>query len=61
MDVTADIVIYADDFVIRCKGRAEEAMVTMRRMMNSFKITMNDEKMHLCRIPQGKFDFLATR
>lgn len=56
---SAHIVNYADDFVICCKGRADEAMEAMRGMMNALKLTVNDEKTHLCRIPQERFDFLG--
>jgi group II intron reverse transcriptase/maturase len=56
---SAHIVNYADDFVICCKGRAEEAMEAMRAMMARLKLTVNDDKTHLCRIPQERFDFLG--
>lgn len=55
----ARIVNYADDFVICCKGRAEDAMIEMRRMMTRLKLTVNEEKTHLCQIPQERFDFLG--
>jgi group II intron reverse transcriptase/maturase len=56
---SAHIVNYADDFVICCKGSAEQAMEAMRTMMGRLKLTVNDEKTHLCRIPQERFDFLG--
>lgn len=56
---SAHIVNYADDFVICCKGRADEAMVAMRTMMEKLKLTVNDDKTHLCQLPQGRFDFLG--
>ncbi len=56
---TAHIVNYADDFVICCKGQADKAMDAMRSMMGSLKLTVNDDKTHLCRIPQERFDFLG--
>jgi group II intron reverse transcriptase/maturase len=56
---SAHIVNYADDFVICCKGRAQEAMSAMRKMMEKLKLTVNDDKTHLCRIPQERFDFLG--
>lgn len=56
---SAHIVNYADDFVICCKGRAHEAMAAMWSMMETLKLTMNDDKTHLCRIPQERFDFLG--
>jgi len=56
---SARIVNYADDFVICCKGRAEHAMTAMRSLMDRLKLTVNDDKTHLCRIPQERFDFLG--
>lgn len=55
----AHVVNYADDFVICCKGRADEAMSAMRAMMGKLKLTVNDDKTHLCRLPPGQFDFLG--
>src|ERR1700753_4411026 len=37
----AYIVNYADDLVICCRGRAEEALATMRVMMTKLKLTVN--------------------
>lgn len=56
---SAYIVNYADDFVICCKGRADKAMAAMQAMMDHLKLTVNDDKTHLCRIPQEQFDFLG--
>jgi group II intron reverse transcriptase/maturase len=56
---SAHIVNYADDFVICCKGRADEAMDAMRSMVEKLKLTVNDDKTHLCQIPQERFDFLG--
>ena len=56
---SAHIVNYADDFVICCKGHAEEAMEAMRKLMEKLKLTVNDDKTHLCQLPQERFDFLG--
>lgn len=56
---SAHIVNYADDFVICCKRGAEDAMAAMRKMMEKLKLTVNEEKTHLCRIPRERFDFLG--
>jgi RNA-directed DNA polymerase len=56
---SAHIVNYADDFVICCNGRAEQAMVAMRVMMEALKLRVNDDKTHLCRVPHERFDFLG--
>ena len=55
----AKIVNYADDFVICCRGRAEQAMDAMRSMMQKLKLTVNEEKTHICRLPDESFDFLG--
>ena len=55
----ARIVNYADDFVICCKGTAEQAMLTMRNMMERIKLTVNEQKTKLCRVPAETFDFLG--
>jgi group II intron reverse transcriptase/maturase len=55
----AHIVNYADDFVICCRGTADEAMTAMRRMMSKLKLTVNETKTRLCRLPDETFDFLG--
>ncbi len=55
----AKIVNYADDFVICCCGHADEAMDAMQEMMQKLKLTVNEEKTHICRLPDRSFDFLG--
>jgi group II intron reverse transcriptase/maturase len=55
----AKIVNYADDFVICCRGSAEQAMRVMRSMMERLKLTVNEAKTRLCRVPEERFDFLG--
>jgi group II intron reverse transcriptase/maturase len=55
----AHIVNYADDFVICCRGKAEEALATMRSMMTKLKLTVNEAKTRVCKLPEEKFDFLG--
>jgi len=55
----AHIVNYADDFVICCRGTAEEAMTVMRAMMAKLKLAVNETKTRLCRVPEDTFDFLG--
>jgi hypothetical protein len=55
----ASIVNYADDLVICCRNRAEEALVTMRNMMSKLKLTVNEKKTRVCKLPEEKFDFLG--
>jgi RNA-directed DNA polymerase len=56
---SAHIVNYADDFVICCKRGADDAMAAMREIMGRIKLTVNEEKTHLCQIPRERFDFLG--
>ena len=55
----AYIVNYADDLVICCRGRAEEALATMRVMMTKLKLTVNETKTRVSKLPEEKFDFLG--
>ena len=55
----AQIVNYADDFVICCRGTAEEALQVMRSMMERLKLTVNETKTRVCRLPEETFDFLG--
>lgn len=56
----AYIVNFADDYVICCpRGRAPEAMRAMRQIMDRIKLTINEQKTHLCSLPEGSFDFLG--
>ena len=54
------IVTYADDLVILCqRGKAEEALQWMRKIMGQLKLTVNEEKTRVCNILEEKFDFLG--
>ena len=55
----AHIVNYADDLVICCRSHAEEALATMRDIMTKLKLTVNDTKTQVCKLPEEKFDFLG--
>ena len=55
----AYIVNYADDLVICSRGKAAEALVTMRDMMTRLKLTVNETKTRVCKLPEDKFDFLG--
>ena len=55
----ARIVNYADDMVICCKHGADKALVAMRRLMERLKLTVNEEKTRLCRVPEEQFHFLG--
>jgi RNA-directed DNA polymerase len=54
------IVTYADDLVILCRrGKAEEALQHLRAIMARLKLTVNEEKTQICKVPQSEFDFLG--
>ncbi len=55
----ARIVNYADDFVICCRGTASAAAAAMRAMMQGLKLSVNETKTKLCRVPAETFDFLG--
>jgi RNA-directed DNA polymerase len=59
-NLRAKIVNYADDFVICCAGGyGAQALDAMRRMMERLKLTVNETKTHLCRLPDETFNFLG--
>ncbi len=52
------IVSYADDLVIPCRrGKAEEAVQRLREITSRLKLTVNEEKTRICKVPGGEFDF----
>src|SRR5258708_28662463 len=55
----AYIVNYADDLVSCCRDKAADAFVTMRGMMTKLKLTVNETKTRVCKLPEEKFDFLG--
>jgi RNA-directed DNA polymerase len=55
----ACIVNYADDLVICCRGHAEEALAVMRIMMTKLKLTVNETKTRVAKVPEERFDFLG--
>jgi RNA-directed DNA polymerase len=55
----AFIVNYADDLVICCRGSVDEALTAMREMMSRLKLTVNEAKTRVCRVPKETFDFLG--
>ena len=56
----ARLVTYADDLVILCRrGNAEKALHHLREIMGKLKLTVNEEKTRICKVPDGDFDFLG--
>jgi RNA-directed DNA polymerase len=49
------LVTYADDLVILCRrGKAEEALQRLREIMGRLKLTVNEEKTRICKVPGGE-------
>jgi len=57
--LAARIVNYADDFVICCRGTGAEALTAMRKTMTRLRLTVNETKTRVCRVPDETFDFLG--
>lgn len=56
----AEVVAYADDFVILCpRGSGAKAMALMQSMMNKLGLTVNEKKTHQVSLPEERFDFLG--
>jgi hypothetical protein len=52
------MVTYADDLVILCKkGKTDEALQQLRKIMSKLKLTVNEEKTRIWK--EGEFDFLG--
>src|SRR5438046_10100890 len=54
------LVNYADDLVILCRrGSAEKALHHLRAIMSKLKLTVNEEKTRICRVPDEEFGVLG--
>jgi RNA-directed DNA polymerase len=54
------LVTYADDLMILCReGNAEAALQRLREIMGKLRLTVNEEKTRICKVPVGEFDFLG--
>ena len=54
------LVTYADDLVILCrKGKADEALQQLRKIMSKLKLMVSEGKTRICTVPEGEFDFLG--
>ena len=54
------LVTYADDLVILCRrGNAEAALHRLREITGKLKLTVNEDKTQICKVPEGEFDFLG--
>lgn len=56
----AEVVNYADDFVILCPpGRGAQALEATHRLMEKLGLTINEKKTRLAILPVDRFDFLG--
>src|SRR6266496_530508 len=54
------LVTYADDLVILCRrGNAEAALHHLRAIMGKLRLTVNEDKTRICKVPEGEFDILG--
>jgi len=57
--LNAHIVNYADDYVICCRGTAQEAMAVMLSILEKLKLTINKTKTGIRVLPEERLDFLG--
>jgi group II intron reverse transcriptase/maturase len=57
--LNAHIVNYADDYVICCRGTAQEAMAAMLSILEKLKLTINKTKTGIRVLPKDRLDFLG--
>jgi group II intron reverse transcriptase/maturase len=55
----AHIVNYADDFVICCQSKAVEAMGWVREIISRLKLSINESKTQIHRVPDEDIEFLG--
>ena len=55
----AQIVDYADDFVIVSRGKAKDALEWVRRVLECLKLTLNEKKTSVRNAKRERFDFLG--
>lgn len=55
----AQVISYADDFVILSRGRAEEALAWTKTVMTKLGLTLNEAKTSVKNARQESFDFLG--
>jgi group II intron reverse transcriptase/maturase len=56
----ARVVNYADDLVICCRsGRAAEALQALQRIVHQLRLSLNEDKTHIRKLPEESFDFLG--
>jgi len=43
------------------EGNAEAALHRLREIMGKLKLTVNEDKTQICKVPEGEFDFWDSR
>jgi RNA-directed DNA polymerase len=57
--LSAKVIVFADDFVILCRGTAKQAYSLTSRIMEIMKLKLNQEKTKLKKATSESFDFLG--
>ena len=57
----AEIVNYADDFMVLGKAPAAEMLSAVQALMEVLRLTVNTEKTRCCRVPEEPIEFLGYR
>lgn len=57
----AEIVNYADDFVVCGKAPSAEMLAAVEALMRRLRLTINPDKTRCCRVPEEPFEFLGYR
>lgn len=55
----AEIVNFADDFVICCRNSADKALQAAQLILSKLQLVLNDEKTRICRIPKENVTFMG--
>ena len=55
----AELVTYADDFVVLCRGNAQHVLDVIRRWMTRIGLVLNDTKTSVRDARREHFDFLG--
>ena len=55
----AEIVNYADDFVICCRHSADKALEAVGMILNRLSLTLNEEKTQVCCVPKEDLTFMG--
>jgi group II intron reverse transcriptase/maturase len=57
--LAADLIRYADDFVILMRGGVNETLAKVKQMLKRMELKLNEEKSRVVDAREGSFDFLG--